>query len=200
MIYIDPLATIQAKDLLVAYTSIASKSIIRGFQDWYGRARILDRCPTGEKVQDAFIKTVFREAGEISLEGSPYTRWLSIMAGDPEVGMSTKQFNELVNKYNEHELESVFNELLEPTPLSQAKYWEIFLVLLMDMGSGYMGTASYSIEPNDIIVLISGLSLPAILRPDGENYRFVASAFVYGIMQGEAWDGDSKDLKNFVLI
>jgi hypothetical protein len=41
-----------------------------------------------------------------------------------------------------------------------------------------------------------------IIRPDGNHYRLISPAYIYGIMQGEAWPEDVsvERMEKFTLI
>ena len=59
---------------------------------------------------------------------------------------------------------------------------------------GYEGITPGPVQAGDLIVLISGLRVPMLLRGVGEGYQVIGMAEVKGIMDGEAWD--DKVLKN----
>jgi hypothetical protein len=50
---------------------------------------------------------------------------------------------------------------------------------------GWMGTVEGLPSENDVVAIISGLSMPLVLSPVGGSYRLVGSAYVHGMMQGE---------------
>jgi hypothetical protein len=53
---------------------------------------------------------------------------------------------------------------------------------------GYEGITPAPVQAGDLIVLISGLRVPMVLRGVGEGYQVIGMAEVKGIMDGEAWD------------
>jgi len=56
---------------------------------------------------------------------------------------------------------------------------------------GYLGIASDASRVGDEIALISGLELPMVVRrSDDGSFRFIAPAYVHGIMSGERWPED----------
>jgi hypothetical protein len=69
----------------------------------------------------------------------------------------------------------------------------------------YFGTApdriSVSIEKDDRIAILAGLNVPVVLRPrpDG-TYAFVSHCYLHGFMRGEAFDGDTEELQDIVLV
>jgi hypothetical protein len=63
----------------------------------------------------------------------------------------------------------------------------------------YTGVSPASIETGDVAILISGLCVPMVLRPQLEGFEVVGMAEVDGIMYGDAWRPTSK-LEVFKLI
>ena len=52
--------------------------------------------------------------------------------------------------------------------------------------NGYIGSsASSSIAEGDIVYVLLGSKLPAVLRPQGDKYQLISFAYVHGIMNGE---------------
>ncbi|KAH6702821.1 heterokaryon incompatibility protein-domain-containing protein [Leptodontidium sp. MPI-SDFR-AT-0119] len=51
--------------------------------------------------------------------------------------------------------------------------------------SGYLGLGTPNCEKEDIICILRGYSMPVILRPIEDHYRYIGSAYVHGIMGGE---------------
>jgi hypothetical protein len=77
---------------------------------------------------------------------------------------------------------------------------------LLVTANGYFGLAPQAARQGDIISILLGCSVPAILRPDdrerGGCYRLVGECYVHGIMNGEAmkWLGnDSYRLEEFTI-
>ena len=55
---------------------------------------------------------------------------------------------------------------------------------------GYKGITPGPVQAGDLVVLISGLRVPIVLRGVDEGYQVVGMAKVEGIMDGEAWDDE----------
>jgi hypothetical protein len=55
---------------------------------------------------------------------------------------------------------------------------------------GCMGLAYQEILAGDKVFLVAGMPFPVICRAVGDEWRFVAPAYVHGIMHGELWDDD----------
>ncbi|KAH6708970.1 heterokaryon incompatibility protein-domain-containing protein [Leptodontidium sp. MPI-SDFR-AT-0119] len=51
---------------------------------------------------------------------------------------------------------------------------------------GYFGIGPPDIQEDDCVCILSGCSVPVVLRRDKENWSFVGECFVCGIMDGEA--------------
>ncbi|XP_014558833.1 hypothetical protein COCVIDRAFT_62637, partial [Bipolaris victoriae FI3] len=51
---------------------------------------------------------------------------------------------------------------------------------------GRLGISAMTVEEGDIVVLVSGVQMPFILRPTGTRYLVVGEAYIDGIMDGEA--------------
>ena len=67
--------------------------------------------------------------------------------------------------------------------------------------NGYIGTASGLIQAEDRIAVVAGLSVPLILRPvEGDVFQLITHAYVHGVMYGDAWPGDEKELTDIQLV
>jgi hypothetical protein len=52
----------------------------------------------------------------------------------------------------------------------------------------HIGTATHAVAVGDVVVLIPGINMPMILRPNQPNtYQVIGPAHVDGVMQGEQW-------------
>ncbi len=73
---------------------------------------------------------------------------------------------------------------------------------LFSTSENHFGKSVGDIHVEDSIVLLSGSDWPVVLRPVGENYRYVGRAYVQGIMGGSAWSDDIKmeELESFVIV
>ena len=50
-----------------------------------------------------------------------------------------------------------------------------------------VGFTSENVQTGDVIGLISGVSMPMVLRPKVEGYEVISPAFLSGVMDGELW-------------
>lgn len=68
----------------------------------------------------------------------------------------------------------------------------------------YFGTAPDplpdSIQTGDKIVLISGLEMPLVMRSVEGGFRLITHVYVHGIMYGEMWPEDGRELQDIVLV
>jgi hypothetical protein len=53
-------------------------------------------------------------------------------------------------------------------------------------GSGYFGLGPHFMKLGDVVAILYGLQFPAVLRPVGDDYIFLSTAYVHGIMHGES--------------
>ncbi|KAF2473585.1 uncharacterized protein BDR25DRAFT_386379 [Lindgomyces ingoldianus] len=68
---------------------------------------------------------------------------------------------------------------------------------------GYFGFWPAECREADIVAVVSGGSMPYVLRPTNGGYMLVGDPYVHGIMDGEAFKGaarGSKELRIFVLV
>ncbi|KAK1753706.1 hypothetical protein QBC47DRAFT_386973 [Echria macrotheca] len=72
-------------------------------------------------------------------------------------------------------------------------------VLLFEGGIDMIGLGPPDSEHGDLLCLLGGYSMPALLRRSGKSFLFVGSVFVHGIMYGEAL-GSRKLSDEFVII
>jgi hypothetical protein len=64
---------------------------------------------------------------------------------------------------------------------------------------GYLAAVPYTTEVGDCIALLAGGRLPFVLRSTGDHYRLVGPCYVHGIMNGEAFPEDPKELSWFSI-
>jgi len=71
---------------------------------------------------------------------------------------------------------------------------------LFQTSEGYLGKGLISAQAGDVILLVSGLCAPLIARKVGAAYQIVGGAYIHGIMNGEKWPANEKDLVEIVFI
>lgn len=55
--------------------------------------------------------------------------------------------------------------------------------------TGYIGRSDLDIRKDDILCILFGCRLPAVLRKDGETYKLISFTYTSDIMSGELFDG-----------
>ncbi|KAK7216582.1 hypothetical protein V2G26_004585 [Clonostachys chloroleuca] len=65
--------------------------------------------------------------------------------------------------------------------------------------NGFSGVGPYDTQPGDVAVVLYGSQRCTVLRPDGDFYRIVGDAYVYGAMRGEMVQGLDVDERVYVL-
>ena len=70
-------------------------------------------------------------------------------------------------------------------------YWETLQIMWIKRKffitqQGRLGLGPETMIPEDVVVIISGLAWPAILRSINGRWLFIGLAYVHGIMDGEA--------------
>lgn len=53
---------------------------------------------------------------------------------------------------------------------------------------------------DDVVVIFAGSVTPSILRQQEEEFLFVGSAYIHGVMDGECWTDDQTDVQEFTLV
>jgi hypothetical protein len=77
--------------------------------------------------------------------------------------------------------------------ITSMKVWDSFRRQLITTKQGYVGLGHAQAKVGDTVCLLSGCSVPVILRLCDGGYRVVGEAYIHGIMDGEAWEfSDSK--------
>lgn len=51
--------------------------------------------------------------------------------------------------------------------------------------NGLIGVGPYTVEHDDLAVILSGTDVPLILRNEGDGFHLIGDAFIYGVMNGE---------------
>lgn len=63
--------------------------------------------------------------------------------------------------------------------------------VVFSTSNGHLGLAPRMAKAGDIAVILYGHQWPVILRAVGDQYLFLGEAYVYGVMDGEAVQGDN---------
>ncbi|KAI8945808.1 heterokaryon incompatibility protein-domain-containing protein [Xylaria longipes] len=68
------------------------------------------------------------------------------------------------------------------------------------LDSGYFSSAFRTCREGDHVYLLAGLGVPCVLRPRGDELRFVALAYVHGVMGGQLWPENEDELEHLTLV
>ncbi|KAF3808423.1 hypothetical protein GCG54_00013062 [Colletotrichum gloeosporioides] len=66
--------------------------------------------------------------------------------------------------------------------------------------NGTCGIGPCGLEPDDLICVFAGLTLPFIVRPQGSSFVLVGPSIIDGVMEGEYWPEDESQLTEFEII
>ncbi|KAF2108782.1 heterokaryon incompatibility protein-domain-containing protein [Lophiotrema nucula] len=66
--------------------------------------------------------------------------------------------------------------------------------------NGAIGMVPRIAEPDDIVCILAGASVPMLLRPHGTDWMFVGECYVHGIMDGEFWSRHCRNLIPFRIV
>lgn len=129
------------------------------------------------------LRKAFNEVGPICIQ----LIFADEAGQDPDTG---RRIQQILETDGWREIQVHFNHRLSSQPI------------IFRTATGDLGITSARIEQDDTIVLLAGCNWPVILRKDENNWRFIGRAGILGIMQGEAWFGDTNtdDLETFALI
>ncbi|KAK8859205.1 heterokaryon incompatibility protein-domain-containing protein [Apiospora arundinis] len=81
---------------------------------------------------------------------------------------------------------------------ARANVWANWAFLVTK--TGYLGRAYRTCQEGDQLWLLAGAANPVILRQTGSEYRYVAPASFYGMMEGELWPENEEELEIIYLI
>ncbi|PVH74536.1 hypothetical protein DL98DRAFT_519171, partial [Cadophora sp. DSE1049] len=125
-------------------------------------------------------------------------------ANDP--GMKERFFNPTYMAYVENpEWQTMCAMKLHPT-ISKVLHlvWAVARGnTIFETATGWLGVGTNTLKGDDVLALISGMSMPVVLRPvlgTGERkFMVVGNAYVHGMMDGEMWDEGEKNLETLIL-
>jgi hypothetical protein len=132
------------------------------------------------------IMTAFSDPEEFIPRTAFYRQWFTTFGLNVDKNLKNME---------QDEIEVLFKRLVAKFDSLEPRYAEIARKGIGSMSyfmsdSNLCGKAGIFTRAGDILVLISGSPLPVVLRRQGDHYRYVSAAHVYGIMQGEIWDGE----------
>ena len=68
---------------------------------------------------------------------------------------------------------------------------------------GWIGTAPASVETEDMLILVSGVPFPLVVRPvvrSEGSYELLGPAYIQGVMHGELWPENEDALEDFTFV
>lgn len=199
------------------------------FRRWCRIVQGVQSYPTGESPLDAFRRTVLFYHGDpesraqeptmahvrytTTEDSASFTRWYKLML-DPKVEIPVTSLRGGLETHSPDDHAAISahlvrlnrnNEKSTLAPLNglPVAHWGVSRLLqyaffLLD--SGYMGIGFHHCRQGDAVYILEGAHCPVVLRPSGESYRFVAAAYVHGVMNGESWPDDEKTLDDLILV
>jgi len=132
------------------------------------------------------------------LEGPAWRDWSKIVGQN-----STERTQPVVQqlKTHRHNWPPFFRAWLFHRKLSNILAQEGMVLVRCDGTYSGLGVAPRDAKSGDIVSLISGVSMPVILRKSQGGFKFIGPIFLPGTMNGEVWNNIDKDnLDKLVLI
>jgi hypothetical protein len=121
-----------------------------------------------------------------------FDKWRAVLTADysqcrtmcsPEIMCAlTISMNESLNRYHKERCRAIAGKR------------KIFVT-----SKGHFGAGPISMEIGDQVALLSGLTMPLILREAAPHYEVVGEAYVHGAMQGELWPENESHLLQLTL-
>ncbi|KAH7418491.1 heterokaryon incompatibility protein-domain-containing protein [Cadophora sp. MPI-SDFR-AT-0126] len=135
---------------------------------------------------------------------SDVQRNLEKAANDP--GMRDRFFNPTYNEYVENPEWQTMCAMKVHPKISKILHlvWAVARGnTIFETATGWLGVGANTLMEDDVVALISGMRMPVILRSilgAGERkFMVVGTAYVSGMMDGEAWDEGEKNLEDLSL-
>ncbi|KAI1351033.1 heterokaryon incompatibility protein-domain-containing protein [Xylaria sp. FL0043] len=164
--------------------------------------------PTGEDPVLAGLRTITSHR-EYFPNGRPLDPehlllWFKTLLGDeamPDSGLldeSTSVGSHLQSDHRNSAVRKLDNAKIVQTVQSYVNYKANYAFFTLD--TGYFGSAFNTCREGDDIYLLAGLDLPCVLRRRSNEFRFVAPAYVHGVMKGQLWPEDENELEDLILV
>lgn len=178
---------------------------IEACREWIEVAYSLATYPYGETAKESLFRTLVPRrkinplVEEAALDG--FNAWFGCF--DP--GISTAVHNQSMER-SSAQAEPDYNAL--STRLEQNEKAITFESLLLHLcketrlfttSDGHLGKGLKAIQEGDLVALIAGVHWPLIIRKEGDLYRSKGPAYIHGIMNGEKWPDNKKNLIDIVL-
>lgn len=179
--------------------------------------------PTGEPSKDVLQRTLiadYPDANATAAEGNAFNDWYENMSLDELdlVASGLRKLNlhngipqepirrtEYLRRFKDQISDQTISHLAFATNkfFSLAVVWSA-LKCLFYTEREYFGTAPdplpVSIQPDDKIVIVSGLEMPLVIRPVEGGYHLITHVYLHGMMYGEMWPENEDELEDIVLL
>ena len=180
---IDSLAKVPLCDLSLYAKNVAFKENIPGWQESCRLESSLYTYPTGEPVREALWRTLCWNVlitGDGSIQPAPsdtakdFEEWRQIILSDNGLQTTEQKLYALERRF---ELR-IYN-----------------IAPLYVTAKAYLASVPWTAKAGDIVAVLTGGTMPFILRPAGNHYRLVGHCYVHGVMNGEAFPEDQNELE-----
>lgn len=189
---------------------------IQMWQQWLFLAMEVAPQPLQENLAGLLLNTILT-ADVSDADREAISIWINLLITYHPANTQKEEAAALVDEIVEWALQRpavwalYFSGDVDPIPVINTPEWRV-MIALADPGTpkqnqlhlkivrktvgmtmfttegGLLGTCSDALKVGDEIALISGMNLPMIVRRMGNGtFRFVAPAYVHGIMNGEKW-------------
>lgn len=169
--------------------------------------------PTGEDPVTAFLYCATYKNGQRRVDRQDFENYFDLMLYP---NCTDKDISELIESKSSCEAPDRLMDFLDALPLMQLessdhraelrRLWGMQVVCdtpdhaFFIMESGYFGSAFRSAQLNDEVFLLAGCPWPMVLRQCAGGYKFIAPAYVHGVMDGERWPADTRSLMDINII
>lgn len=204
-------------------------SRVRTWQQWVFMALTATAYPNEQHVINTLLRTMLRNMVS-DAEVEYFSAWYNILTAYDPRNLLGAECIVHIDDAVQWALERpaiwalYFTGDVDPVPIINTPEWRVMVALAdardanlqslhlkiynQTMGmavfiteDGYLGVSSDALKVGDEIALISGLSLPMVVRRvEDATFRFVAPAYVHGIMDGEKWPMNGREgLQNLIF-
>lgn len=114
---------------------------------------------------------------------------------------------EALQNKNVVELGKLLQQAIERASEARMGTWRVYRNQSYDSkklcltNRGYSGQVPYSARIGDKVCIFLGSAAPHVLcQVDGGFYQLLGMAYMHGIMQGEAMEGESVEIRKLILV
>ncbi|KAI0468971.1 heterokaryon incompatibility protein-domain-containing protein [Xylaria cf. heliscus] len=174
-------------------------------KEWCRMISLARSYPMGEDPVLVGLRTVTSHRGFFP-DGKPLDRkhlllWFKTLLGDDTPSMDRCLAQATTAESREQHVDG--SETLETAGIVQTvqgyvNYKANYAFFTLD--DGYFGSAFRTCRKGDFVYLLAGLDVPCVLRPSGDEFKFVALAHVQGVMGGQLWPTNENELEGLALV